>query len=80
MHVAAIHVAVRCFATLHRFQPATPERHPLPEGATAADLIRDLGIPPADVTILFVNGQHAEPDRVLADGDRVGLFPPVGGG
>lgn len=80
MNVSAMHVAVRCFATLHRFQPANPERHAVPEGSTAADLIRGLGIPLEDVTVLFVNGVHAEPDRVLAEGDRVGLFPPVGGG
>lgn len=73
-------ITVKCFATLNRFQPADADAHPLPDGATAAELIRRLGVPPEEVAILFVNGAHAEPERVLADGDRVGLFPAVGGG
>jgi sulfur-carrier protein len=39
-----------------------------------------LGIPPGEVKLRFVNGKQAKDDQVLAEGDRVGLFPPVGGG
>lgn len=75
-----MHVTVRCFATLNRFQPPDAEHYPLEPGETAEGLMRRLGIDPRDVAVLFINGVHAEPGRVLAEGDRVGLFPPVGGG
>jgi sulfur carrier protein ThiS len=75
-----MHVTVKCFATLSRFQPAASEAYPFTPGETVADLIHRLGIAPKDVAVLFVNGVHAQPERALADGDRVGLFPAVGGG
>lgn len=44
------------------------------------DLLGRLGLGPRDVKIVMVNGRHAELDHPLADGDRVALFPAVGGG
>jgi len=50
-------------------------------GATAVrDLAQRLGIPAARVGIQVVNGRHARLDDLLAPGDTVALFPPVGGG
>lgn len=55
----------------------------LPDGATMGDLLRLLGIPPEEKGITFVNGEltdmpgmSADTDRVLRDGDRVGMFSP----
>jgi molybdopterin converting factor small subunit len=31
------------------------------------------------VKLVFINGKKAEASARLADGDQVGLFPPVGG-
>jgi sulfur carrier protein ThiS len=45
-----------------------------------ADILAGLGIASQEVKIIMVNGVHAKPDRELQDGDRVGLFPAVGGG
>ena len=39
-----------------------------------------LGIPPEELKLVFLNGLHAGLDAALKDGDRVGLFPAVGGG
>lgn len=75
-----IHVHLHLFATLARLTPATADRHPLPEGATAGFLVRDLGIPPDEAKLILVNGRRVETDAVLADGDRIGIFPPIGGG
>jgi molybdopterin synthase sulfur carrier subunit len=60
---------------------AQPIRVPLAEGATLSDLLLHLGIGPDLVHLTIVNG-HILHDRAacLADGDRVALFPPVGGG
>lgn len=49
-------------------------------GGTVQDLITGLGIPENTVKLIFINGVHGKRDTVLNDGDRVGLFPPVGGG
>ena len=81
-----ITVQVKLFATLrHLAGPpglgigqAFPVE--LPTGATAAHLIEHLGLPPDEVKLLFVNGLTRTPDDVLADGDALGIFPPVGGG
>jgi sulfur carrier protein ThiS len=49
-------------------------------GLTAAGIMERLGIPPAEVKVVMINGRSAAPQSPVADGDRVGLFPAVGGG
>ncbi len=72
-------LTVKCFATLCNFEPGDQEKE-YPDGATVRDIITLLGIPVEDVRIIFINGRGCELDDVLSDGDRLGLFPPVGGG
>ena len=72
-------IEVRCFASLAKHAPAGGHAK-LAAPGTVGDLIRALGIPPEDVTIIFVNGAHATETAELRNGDRVGLFPAVGGG
>ena len=77
-------VYVKLFATLRHYRPgleigqAFPVQ--LPDGSTVADLIRQVGIPDGEVKLIFVNALFRDPDHVLADGDELGIFPPVGGG
>lgn len=52
----------------------------LPKGAVAADLLHRLAIPAEAVQLVFVNGVSQQLDCPMQDGDRVALFPPVGGG
>ena len=72
-------LVVKCYATL---MPFTPEGGALEgfSGATVLDLLLHLGLNPEDVKIVFVNGVSVETDAPLHDGDRVGIFPAVGGG
>ena len=49
-------------------------------GESAEGLIYRLGLDPARIKIIMVNGRSAALEQGLKDGDRVGLFPPVGGG
>ncbi|MBU4276536.1 MAG: MoaD/ThiS family protein [Proteobacteria bacterium] len=49
-------------------------------GESAEGLIQRLGLDPKRIKIIMVNGRSAALDQELRDGDRVGLFPPVGGG
>ncbi len=52
----------------------------LPEEGTVDAVARSLGIPPDMARVVLVNGQDAEPDHRLADGDTVTIFPPLMGG
>jgi len=52
----------------------------LPAGSTAAGLARKLGLPEAEVWLVSVNGTVSDPQRELADGDRVDFFAPEAGG
>ncbi len=74
-------IDVKCFATLARYQPEGPLDLPdMPDGATVSRAMQDLGVPPDEVAVIFVNGRGASPETVLSEGDRLGLFPAVGGG
>lgn len=50
------------------------------DGTTVSGVMQSLGIAPDDVKIIFINGIHATPETALKSGDRLGLFPAVGGG
>ena len=69
-----------CFATLASYNPGKSDDVPFEEGETLEQLIRRLDIPPDEVRITFVNGRSVPLSTVLQQGDRVGLFPAVGGG
>lgn len=70
---------VKCYATLAKFQPSSRDiilgPHP-----TLRDLAVFLGIPESELKITFVNGVHVDLEHELHEGDRIGLFPAVGGG
>jgi molybdopterin converting factor small subunit len=51
-----------------------------PEGTTIRDLRTILGIDPAIPLLAMVNSHHEQEDWVLKNGDRIGMFPPIGGG
>ena len=79
-----MNVEVRLYAGLHTESACSSGdvfTVPLAEGATISDLFSHLGIRPDLVHLAIVNGRILH-DRAasLADGDRVALFPPVGGG
>jgi len=78
-------IEIRLYATLRRYCPELKVGEPLflnlDEGTTVKRVLEEmLTIPTGVVKTVFVNGIYREVDHVLADGDRVGIFPPVGGG
>lgn len=77
-------IELHLYATLAKYLPkdATSKTAmiTMAPGETVRDLITGLGIPENTVKLIFINGVHGKTDTVLNDGDRVGLFPPVGGG
>ena len=76
-----IHIQVKLYATLRKFAPHDGlDRFELDTCATVEHLLDNLGIPVAEAKLVFVNGKKAPLTAVLTDGERVGIFPPVGGG
>ena len=47
---------------------------------TMADLVAHLGIDPAQVGIVTIDGRQSRPDAILPAGSRVCIFPPMSGG
>ena len=80
-----IRVEARLYATLKKYHPEGKAGEPLvrelAEGTSVQRFLEiELGVPPDEVKTVFVNGITRRFNHVLADGDRVGIFPPVGGG
>jgi len=79
-----VRVEVQLHATLTSFLP--PGSHDgvatvvLPDGATVADVIARLAIPPDLSRVVLVNGHDVEDDAVLRPGDVIDVFPPLAGG
>jgi molybdopterin converting factor small subunit len=75
-------VRVRVFGALVVFTPGRAERHELslPPGTTAGEAVARLGVPDEEVWLLSVANRQVPPEYVLADGDELLVFPPVGGG
>lgn len=78
--MTSIHIQIKLFATLSKYMPATSEHYPATSGITAGKLANQLNLPASEVKLIFINGRKCSPDTVLREGDRIGIFPPVGGG
>jgi len=77
-------IEVNLYATLKRYMKnETGEKSSaidVEDGTCVKDIIQKVKIPVDSVKLIFINGVHAKVDTTLKDGDRLGLFPPVGGG
>lgn len=77
-------IKLKLFASLAGYMPEkSDEEHfilEIKENSSVNDLLADLGVPLDRVKLVFVNGIHAKMGKMLKDGDRVGVFPPVAGG
>jgi len=74
---------VRLFANLRDNLPKESRGQAaivMPDGSTTQELINHLNIPRNLPLIIMVNGKRQLESYSLKDGDRVGIFPPVGGG
>ncbi|OEU65145.1 MAG: molybdopterin synthase sulfur carrier subunit [Desulfovibrio sp. S3730MH75] len=75
-----MNIQILCYATFAERSPDNAKNFPISEGETVKDVVEKVGIPVDEVKIVFINGVSAILDAKLADGDRVGVFPAVGGG
>ncbi len=73
-------IALQCFATLAFHSPRGGSMR-VEHGTKITDLLRILDIPEDEVRLVFINGKNqAHWNYELQPDDRVGIFPPVGGG
>ena len=77
-------VTVVLYATLTKYHPEGKGNDQftveMPEGATVKDLIKEVGIKENEAKQVFVKHKTRPDDFVLEDGQKVAIFPPVGGG
>jgi sulfur-carrier protein len=71
-------------ATLRRYIPDYDPYRGLtlevPLGTPVDQVMAALGLPAQEVTLIMVDGRLREADFVLQGDERLGLFPPIGGG
>ena len=77
-----MNVNVKCFASLSVTGECDYMESSVQEinaDDSVKTLVDRLGMPAEKVEIVFVNGRKSDLNAKLSDGDRVGLFPAVGG-
>ncbi len=75
-----IHISLRLFASLAQQMPEHPDRFVVSPGTTPGEVLSTLGVSENDAKLIFINNRRAELTSILKEGDRMGVFPPVGGG
>lgn len=79
-----MNIEIRLFASLASYahHPSVSENSilNLDHPSTIRDAITLLGVPEGEIKLVFKNGVQASLDANLDEGDRLGIFPPIGGG
>lgn len=77
-------VEVRLFTTLRELLPKESKDgvyyYELKGKETVRDLANKLNLPFPQLHLIMINGEQGSLDSEIKDGDRLGFFPPVGGG
>ena len=74
------HIQIKLFASLQEFTPPSSDQFPIDAGLSIHGLLEQLNLPPEKAKLIFINGVKADLTATLKGGERVGIFPPVGGG
>jgi molybdopterin converting factor small subunit len=73
-------IQLKLFATLQEFTPPAADNYIIERGMSIRDLLEQIEMPREKAKLIFINGIKAELTSTLEGGERVGIFPPVGGG
>ena len=77
-------VEVRLYATLRRYHPNADNGEAflatVDDKSKLENLLEELKVSKGEVTVVMVNGRSEEESYLLQDGDRIGIFPLIGGG
>ena len=74
------HIQLKLFAGLQAFMPPSGEKYQINPGISIRNLLEELNLPQEKARLIFIDGIKADLDSTLEGGERVGIFPPVGGG
>ncbi len=80
MNPDQVTIDLKLFATFAPYAPPDAADFPIISGTSVEQVLQQLKIPPAEVKLIFINGIRGHLDTRLRGGERVGIFPPVGGG
>lgn len=72
-------ITVKLFASFRRDRFISEVRD-YRTGTTVADILDELGIAVTEIGTIMCNNRHALPEQILVEGDRLAIFPLVGGG
>ncbi len=73
-------VAICLYATLSPKTPESAAAFPITKGETVGDILKRLSISETEAKLVFVNAKKSPLTTVLTGGERIGIFPPIGGG
>jgi molybdopterin converting factor small subunit len=74
-------VKVNLYATLRKYIGGAPSIEvEIDPGDTVEQVLGRLHVPVDQTRIIFVNHRAAQPSHVLQGGERLGIFPAIGGG
>jgi sulfur-carrier protein len=77
----SVTVELRLFASLKKYLPGESAcRYTVEPGMPLSALLDQLCIPKDQVKLIFINGAREDAGVLLQGGERVGVFPPIGGG
>ena len=74
------YIQLQLFASLRKFMPPVADSYAIEPGMTVGRLMAQLDVPQDQIKLVFIDGLKAELSTILRGGERVGIFPPVGGG
>ena len=74
------HIQLKLFANLQPFMPQAGETYQINPGISIRNLLEELNLPQEKARLIFIDGVKADLSSTLRGGERVGIFPPVGGG
>jgi len=80
MNPEPVTIDLKLFATFAPHTPADATNYPIKSGMSVEQVLKQIKIAPAEVKLIFINGIRGHLDTRLQGGERVGIFPPVGGG
>jgi sulfur carrier protein ThiS len=86
--MATMQITLKLYASLAQHLPAAARGNAvaldLAEGATIAEAVAPLSLPPRLVHLVLVNGVYVPPEQrathALAAGDVLAIWPPIAGG
>jgi sulfur-carrier protein len=77
-------IEIHLYASLAKYLPENSKNKTciieFSEHSVVSDVISKMKLPDQAIKLIFLNGIHASRTSELKNGDRVGIFPPVGGG